>query len=183
MKKSKIFLTLGLLAFMSPGVTFSQEKTEKHIRVNIRIIEGDNHQITPAMVCIIGVKDSKVRIPPDAAIPDSPSHTSVFYKGVDYKKEKNWIGPIRKMSGLGDNDDRSYVYELVPSIPYWREPVMYQTSGDFSIDLPPGKWQISIEHGNEFIPIQEEFDVSQNEKEKVKTFVLKRWINLPQMGW
>jgi len=183
MIRKKIVLTAALIAFVLPGVTFAQKKAQKTVRVNIRVIEGDSHQITPAMVCITGVEDNKVRIPPYAVIPDSPSHTRVFYSGIDYKKDKNWVGPVRKMSGVGDNDDRSYVYELVPSVPYWKEPVMYQTSGDFSIDLPSGKWQISIEHGNEYIPVREEFDVSENDKEKVKTFVLNRWINLPDMGW
>jgi len=70
------------------------------------------------MVCITGIKDGKVRIPPLAVILDSPSKTKAFYNGVDYKKDKSWVGPVRKTSGLGDNDDRSYVYELVPSIPY-----------------------------------------------------------------
>ena len=35
--------------------------------------------------------------------------------------------------------DRSYVYELRPSLPYWTEPVMYQVLGDFDIDLPAGQ--------------------------------------------
>jgi len=134
---NKIILAALLITFFLPGFTVAQKGIEKTTRVNIRIIEQDSRQITPAMVCITGVKDSKVRIPPDAVIPDSPSHTKAFYSGVEYKKDKNWVGPVRKMNGLGDNDDRSYVYELVPSIPYWKEPVMYQTSGDFSIDLPP----------------------------------------------
>jgi hypothetical protein len=183
MIKNKMLLTTFLIAFVLPVVGVAQDEIAKIIRVKIRIIEGNSHQVTPAMVCITGVKDGKVRIPPSAIILDSPSHTKVFYSGVDYKKDKNWVGPVRKTSGLGDNDDRSYVYELVPSIPYWKEPVMYQTSGDFTIDLPPGRWQISIEHGNEYVPIREEFDAVENEKEKVKTFELNRWINLPGRGW
>ena len=45
---------------------------------------------------------------------------------------------------------------------------MYQTSGDFTITLPAGKWQIAIEHGNEYIPVREEFELQKNEKEKEK---------------
>ena len=183
MKKNKILLIVLLIAVGLTGVAFGQKEIQKTIRVKIQILEGSNYQVTPAMVCITGVEDGKVRIPPLAVILDSPSKTKVFYSGVDYKKDKNWVGPVRKTSGLGDNDDRSYVYELVPSIPYWREPVMYQTSGDFTIDLPPGKWRISIEHGNEYVPIREEFDLPENEREIAKTFELKRWINLPGKGW
>ena len=178
-----MLFTALLVALVLPAVTVAQQKIQKTIHVKIRITEGTTNQITPAMVCITGIKDGKVRIPPLAVILDSPSKTKAFYNGVDYKKDKSWVGPVRKTSGLGDNDDRSYVYELVPSIPYWREPVMYQTSGDFTIDLPAGKWRISIEHGNEYVPIREEFDLQENEKEIVRTFELKRWINLPGKGW
>jgi hypothetical protein len=122
-------------------------------------------------------------VPPLGVVLKSPSGTKSFYSGIDYRRDKNWTGPVRKMNGIGNNDDRSYVYKLLPSIPYWREPVIYQTSGDFTITLPPGKYRISLEHGNEYIPIQEEFILSNEEKEITKTFKLKRWIDLPKRGW
>lgn len=135
------------------------------------------------MVCITSMEDGLVRVPPLAEIPKSPSVTKFFYDGIDFKRDKNWTGPVRKMNGIGNNEDRSYVYKLLPSIPYWREPVIYQTSGDFTIKLPLGKWRISLEHGNEYIPIHEEFILSDKEKELTKTFMLKRWIDLPHRGW
>lgn len=156
------------------------------VKVNIRAQEEDTGKIVPVMVCITHVKDGLPRIPPRAEIPTTQSMhmTQKIYKsGVRYEKNSEWIGPVRMMSGKGDNDDRSYVYELLPSLPYWSEPVMYQTSGNFSIQLPPGRWRISLEHGNEFIPIREEFTVSKKDKELTKKFILKRWINLPQRGW
>ncbi|MBK8500852.1 MAG: CehA/McbA family metallohydrolase [Saprospiraceae bacterium] len=86
------------------------------------------------------------------------------------------------MNGIGDNDDRSYVYDSLPSIPHWAEPVAYQISGDFSITLPPGTYRISLEHGNEFIPIKEEFVIARG-GEATKTFTMRRWIDLPARGW
>ena len=56
-------------------------------------------------------------------------------------------------------------------------PVMFQTSGDFTIDLPKGKWRIAVEHGNEYIPVTEEFAVA-DETSIDKTIELKRWIDL-----
>ncbi|WP_339902053.1 hypothetical protein [uncultured Cyclobacterium sp.] len=151
-------------------------------KINIRIVEEASGEITPVMACITSVDDGLVRIPPEAAIPDSVSRVKDFYKGIAFESEKNWIGPIRKMNGIGDNDDRSFVYQNFPSIPHWGEPVAYQVSGDFSITLPPGTWRISLEHGNEFIPINEEFTVSSGDKEITKTYTMKRWINLPAQG-
>ncbi len=164
----------------------AQEKAPKTVRVNIKVTEEDTQQITPVMVCITGVKDGLPRVPPHATVPTSQSMMltqKIYLSGVEYQANQNWIGPVRKMSGLGNNNDRSYVYEVLPSLPYWREPVLYQTSGNFTIDLPPGKWRISLEHGNEYIPLQEEFTISKKKTEITKTYLLKRWINLPQRGW
>ena len=135
------------------------------------------------MVCITNIKDSMVRLPPLAEISYKSSETKSFYSGIDFKKDKAWVGPVRKMNGAGNNEDRSYVYGLYPSLPYWKDPVMYQTSGDFSISLTPGKWRISIEHGNEYVPISETFDVAASSASISKNFVLNRWINLPALGW
>lgn len=178
-------LLLFLLTLMcNQSLLFAQEKTQKKAHVKIRVIEEDTRQITPVMVCITGIKDKQPRVPPFGEIPQVLVLTdSIYYSGVDFNGDKNWIGPVRKMNGLGDNKDRSYVYELLPSIPHWKEPVMYQTSGDFTIEIPPGIWQINLEHGNEYIPVKEEFMVPKNVKEVTKTFVLKRWADMPKLGW
>ena len=151
--------------------------------VHIRVVDAATDQITPVMACITSVDDGQVRLPPNGNVPDSVSHTSDFYRGITFHKGRNWIGPVRKMNGLGDNDDRSFVYDSLPSIPHWAEPVAYQTSGDFSITLPPGTWRISLEHGNEYIPVKEEFTITSVGGETTKTFELQRWIDLPALGW
>ncbi|MCK5370548.1 MAG: CehA/McbA family metallohydrolase [Cyclobacteriaceae bacterium] len=180
MKKYFILIT-SILCFQ--GCTLNQNKTQESVLVKIRVLEAGTNEVTPVMVCITGTKDGKVRIPPSAHIMDSVSQTNVFYKGIEFSKDKNWIGPVRKMNGLGNNDDRSYVYDSLPSIPHCEDPFVYQTSGDFSITLSPGAWKISLEHGNEFIPVKEEFIISAKEKELTKTFILQRWIDLPKRGW
>ena len=86
------------------------------------------------------------------------------------------------MQGKGDNDDRSFIYEDRPSIPYWKEPVIYQTSGDFLIDLPAGRWRVGASHGMEFVPVAEEFEVN-GRGEMEKTLLLERWVDLPAQGW
>ncbi len=149
--------------------------------VQIRIVDHETSRITPAMVCILG-SDDKVRIPPEGKILTAPGSTKEFYSGVDYDPDPNWIGPVRKMQGKGNNDDRSYVYELLPSIPYWKEPVMYQTSGDFTIQLPPGEWRLAVDRGLEFVPVFKTFTVA-NEETSTVSVTLKRWIDLPAKGW
>jgi hypothetical protein len=134
------------------------------------------------MVCITNANSGQIRLPPDGRVCAKPSTVQEFYSGVRFNSDPNWIGPVRKMQGKGDNDDRSYVYEERPSIPFWKEPVIYQTSGDFRIDLPAGRWRIQASHGMEFIPAGEVFEVS-GQGEIEKRLELNRWIDLPGMGW
>ncbi len=161
----------------------SQTKPVNTALVHIRVVESESNAITPVMACIRSLTDNKVRIPPNAVIVDTVSSTKDFYEGIEYRDHKNWIGPVRKMNGIGNNEDRSFVYGELASIPHWEEPVAYQTSGDFTITLPVGTWQISMEHGNEYIPIKEEFQVKEGDKEITRTFQLERWIDMPQLGW
>ena len=135
------------------------------------------------MVCSTNSKRKQPVLPPFGENIAKPSDNDVIFKGVSFDKDKNWVGPIRMTAGVGDNKDRSVLYGVQPSIPYWKAEVMYQTSGDFTIALPAGNWKISIQHGNEYIPIDEEFTVKVGDLNLVKSYTLKRWINLPKMGW
>ncbi len=181
MSVTKLFLFLFLFCFQ---LSVRAERPAKDtVVVKVRVFESDRNEITPVMVCITNLEDSTVRVPPDGAIAGIPTEIPYFMKGVEYSNDKNWVGPIRMTNGKGNNENRSSLYNLLPSLPYWREPIMYQTSGDFSIKLTPGKWRISLEHGSEFLPISETFTVPENAKELTKTYTFKRWINLPARGW
>ncbi len=149
--------------------------------VHVQIIDKSSGAISPAMACLTDAK-GQVRLPPDGRLLETPSSTREFYSGVDYDADPTWIGPVRKMQGRGDNDDRSYVYEDRPSIPYWQEPVMYQVSGDFRIELPEGRYRLAVEHGMEYVPQVKTFEV-QGTGEQTIRFALARWIDLPSLGW
>jgi hypothetical protein len=151
-------------------------------RVHFRLVDAQTGKTTPAMACITDANSSEVRLPPDGRVCAKPSTVQAFVSGIKFNPDRNWIGPVRKMQGKGDNTDRSYVYKDRPSIPYWREPMIYQTSGDFLIDLPAGRWRIGASHGMEYVPVAEEFEVSgRGEMEKPLRF--ERWIDLPARGW
>jgi len=182
MKAKKSFFLITTLLFFSVSASSNIPDTSKAI-VKIKIVEQESNLITPAMVCITNVKGNKTVLPPLGKIIGKPSDNDVFFKGVMFDKEKNWVGPVRMTNGAGNNIDRSVLYGVQPSIPYWKEPVMYQTSGDFSIELPFGLWRISIQHGNEYIPITEEIIIKEKDKIVDKNYALKRWINLPKRGW
>lgn len=149
--------------------------------VRIRLIDTESGKPTPAMVCISDARDGTVRVPPDGQADPEPNTTVEFRRGVPFSRGKDWVGPVRKTTGKGNNDDRSFVYGQLPSLPYWSDPVMYQTPSDFTIRLPAGRWRISVQHGMEYIPVTQEFTTSGGTLEK--TIRLERWIDLPSEGW
>jgi hypothetical protein len=177
------FYFLISLLFLSLTATKAQQKKQKTAVVKIQIFEGDIKAIIPAMVCISNLRETKNVKPPYGELIGKPSDNDVFFKGVLFDKDKNWVGPVRMTNGVGNNKDRSVLYGVQASIPYWKAPVMYQTSGDFSIELPVGVWKISIQHGNEYVPIEDEITVYTAGTTVNKKFTLERWINLPERGW
>ena len=180
----KYFLSsFFLFCLINNSLLFAQSNNTAKAVIKIKIIEEDTRGITPAMVCITSSGLNEVHLPPLGNVVKTVSDNDVFFKGVEFNKDKNWVGPVRMTNGKGNNKDRSVLYGVQPSIPYWKAPVMYQTSGDFSIELPAGVWKISIEHGNEYVPITEQIIVKKSDAVIKKTFVLKRWINLPKLGW
>ncbi len=172
-------ISFVLTAVLLVGPAVAAEKTTVHFR----LMDAAAGKTTPAMVCITGTAGGEVRLPPDGAVSTRPSRVDAFVRGVEFDPDRNWIGPVRKTNGKGDNNNRAWVYEMRPSLPYWSEPVMYQTSGDFDIDLPAGKWRVAVAHGMEYIPVVEEFTITGNEGKLTKTIELKRWVNLAERGW
>lgn len=171
------------IIFFYSLVCNAQVATIRKQTVNIKIYAGDTKKITPAMVCITNNKQNQPVLPPSGDKILKPSDNDVFFKGVSFDKDKNWVGPVRMTAGVGDNKDRSVLYGVQPSIPYWKAPVMYQTSGNFTITLPLGSWKISVQRGNEYVPIEQEFTVTESKLTSVKAFTLERWIDLPKLGW
>lgn len=153
---------------------------EKSTIVQVRLTDSTG-RVTPAMVCITGAEDGIVRLPPDGRPNPPVSKIGEFTGGVDFQRDPDWIGPVRKTTGIGNNQDRSYVYESLPSLPYWREPVMYQTSGEFAIRLPDGAWRIAVQRGSEHVPVLQEFRTRGGTQEVA--IRLERWIDLPSEGW
>ncbi len=51
----------------------------------------------------------------------------------------------------------------------------------FRIDLPPGRYEVTIERGKEYFPLKEELVIDSNPQQR--TFALKRFANLAARGW
>lgn len=155
---------------------------ESRATVQFHLLDVPSGKLVPAVVCIRNLDDQTVRLPPDGRVMRRVGQTEEFYGGIVYEANNpDWIGPRRKTLGKGNNNDRSYVYEELASIPYWREPVLYQTQPTFSIKLKPGHYQISVARGMEYVPLTRKFEVSAKNQEH--TLRLERWVDLPARGW
>ena len=152
-------------------------------RVSFRIVDASTGMPTPAMICLRSKADQTVRLPPDGRVLREVGKTKAFYDGIAYDaKDPDWIGPVRKMNGKGDNNDRSFVYGDLPSVPHWREPIAHQAKSRFSVELEPGDYRLSVSRGMEFIPAHRDFTVEAG-KDVEHTIRLERWIDLPKVGW
>ncbi len=173
------FFFISLLVSSCAGKSIGQK-----VNVNIHIFEEDQRNNTPAMICITDMDNRQIVVPPDGRPVGQPTYPDIFFKGIDYENSRHWVGPIRRMDGKGEvNGQRTYVYGENRTLPYFFDSVMYQVPGDFLIDLSPGRYKISIQHGNEYIPINTYFTVSEKDKDVHHSFLLKRWIDLPARGW
>ena len=159
----------------------------ENVELHIRLIDSANGTVTPAMVCISNSKGAKfheIRLPPDGKILEEVSRRELLSQGVRFSSDHNWIGPARTMLGDGDGIHRSSSYRSAPAIPYWHDPVMYQTSGDFTIQLPPGSWRIAADHGVEHLPEVKEVVVTGKERQPIEVEIhFERWVDMPKRGW
>ncbi len=52
----------------------------------------------------------------------------------------------------------------------------------FEMNLPPGKWEIVVQHGAEHSVVFDAFTLKPGERSE-KTYRPKRWVNMPKKGW
>ncbi len=169
--------TIVLATILLPGAAAEAAVTRLHIRMK----DASTGALVPAMVCITG-SDGRVRLPPDGRVLAGVSTPEDFMLGVAFQSDPRWIGPVRDMGPRRQADDLGTLIDLPPPLPYWKEPVEYQTPGEFSITLPEGRWRIAVDHGMEYVPVVEEITL-RGERARSRTITLRRWIDLPSEGW
>ena len=183
MKTKNVFIAM-IMSLLFVTNSFSHDLPHNLVTVNFKITEADTKKITPIMMCIQNAETKEVVTPPYGKVVKEFSTVDDFVSGIMFSNDKNWIGPVRKTTGKGVNSQRSFEYGLAQPVPFWKAPALYQASGDFSINLKPGKWILSISHGYEYIPIlMQEFTVPADDHEFDMNIALKRWIDMPSKGW
>ena len=164
--------------------SYAHDLPHNLVTVNFKITEADTKNVTPVMMCIQNAETKQVVTPPYGKEVKDYSSVDDFVSGIMFSSDPNWVGPVRKTVGKGLGQTRSFEYDMAQPVPFWKAPALYQTSGQFSINLKSGKWLLSISHGYEFIPVlMQEFIVPGDDHEFNMDISLKRWVNMPALGW
>ncbi|QNF32701.1 CehA/McbA family metallohydrolase [Adhaeribacter swui] len=58
----------------------------------------------------------------------------------------------------------------------------YYVAGQFSLDLPPGTYQLSLAKGPEYLEQKHQLQIEAGQVQQ-QNYQLKRWINMPEKGW
>lgn len=129
-------------------------KSWGHLAVEVR---DENDRPTPVLMQIASQQGNRIWEPPGA---------------VDLRGQLNDVVP--HLSQLG----RGYMFFLPGKNRgrYWIVP------GPLEMELPEGKWNITILHGPEYEPIQKTIDIKADQWNR-KTYRLKRWISMSESGW
>lgn len=75
---------------------------------------------------------------------------------------------------------RVAAYDEYPD--FFFQPQIYRQDGEHVV-LPPGKYNLTVNRGPEYIPQKLQLTVPGNVKEFSASFQLKRWLNMSKLGW
>ena len=53
--------------------------------------------------------------------------------------------------------------------------------GSFSVNLAAGSYRLVVERGKEYVPV--EIPLTMQDSDSVRTVKLRRWVNMPSLGW
>lgn len=118
----------------------------------------------PAVKVVLDVKDDDGS-PAMASflITDGQQHASGRFKGI-------YPLPSRRVAAADEYPD------------FFFQPQIYRKSGEHVL-LPPGKYQVTVTRGPEFVPQTQELTVPTGKDSMQASFQLKRWIQLSRLGW
>jgi len=75
---------------------------------------------------------------------------------------------------------RVAAYDEYPD--FFFQPQIYRADGEH-VMLPPGKYNVTVTRGPEYITQKRQLVVPSGVQNYTATFQLKRWINMPKLGW
>ncbi len=132
---------------------YIQIQTPKFARLNIKVVSDKTGEPVPSMMQLVW-KTNGVDRPASNAIEFAPQ--------MDSQGSPSGRRRARLPGDLGG--------------PFWCVP------GPFTMQVPPGEWQLAVRRGVETLAIKDSFTLTEGET-IFKTYRLRRWVNMREHGW
>ena len=151
---------------------------------SIRVrFEVSDHDGSPTMASFI-ITDGIERLIEGSDLAQLPS---------DYRLSRALRRPWDRTRGVGDTPSK--INRLVGVYPlpsrrlsrgkypdFYFHPQIYRGDGE-DVSLPPGKYNVRVSRGPEYLVQKREVTILPNYEEQVLKFRLKRWVHLASLGW
>ena len=79
---------IAFLMMLVNGVFVEAQKADSPTLVKFKIIDATTAKVTPAMICLMDLKDSSIHTPTLKSVVGSLSKISDFYKGIEFSSLK-----------------------------------------------------------------------------------------------
>jgi len=121
---------------------------------------------TPSVKVTIHIKDEN----------GLPSMASLLISdGVERYKARPYLVGIYPLPSR-----RVAAYDEYPD--FFFQPQIYRFDGEH-VQLPPGKYNVTVKHGPEYVVQTTQLVVPAGVKESAVSFFLKRWVDMTKFGW
>jgi hypothetical protein len=182
---------------------YSREKGQREAEIGFNIGQGTQdigfRNTIPILFTIAPSVTVKLRVKDEDGSPAMASF--IFTDGVERViSDSTDLGDVDYVRGAAQKEFR-YGNQKIPShlrgiypLPsrrvaafdeypdFFFQPQVYRADGEH-ISLPPGKYNVTISHGPEYITQHKELTVFSEATTFEATFELKRWINLSKLGY
>jgi len=152
-KRVKIRLRAGSSELASAELAVTTPPTG---RLRVRIVDAATGKATPAAAGVFASND-EIIVPPDALAFDQGGFYYQPGRVRPHVQSHYWPGSPQRQRG-------------------------FFVSGEFSLRVPEGSYQIIASKGPEYLPVAVTVPVKAN-GETAKEITLRRWTNMPARGW
>jgi hypothetical protein len=149
------------------------------VKVKLSIKDDDG---TPTMASLL-ITDGIERIIDDSTRTLAKVGTRLAAAQLDwisFSVPKNYKIPAALRGIYPLPSRRVAAYDEYPD--FFFQPQIYRSDGEHVL-LPPGKYNVTVTRGPEYITQKTELTVPDGVKEYSTSFQLKRWLNMAKLGW
>jgi hypothetical protein len=141
-------------------ITITRDKkvitTQENGKIKVKIID-ENEKAVPARIGIYGLENNWMPL---------PSNNAIKFDYFSDKKNELFLRSQGWRPDFWPSENRHFFY----------------TDGNYSSDLPIGKYKMIISKGPEYLMSETDFEIKPKEETNIK-ISLERWINMPEENW